>query len=295
MKKTLLVVLLAFVAATVTAKVKVVTSLSDLADFTRVIGGDRVDVVFLVRGDQNPHYIEVKPSYMMRLKSADLFITVGMQLEIWAPQIIDGSRNPNLTVVDCSRNVKKLEVPTAKVDASYGDVHPFGNPHYWLDPENVKIVLEEIFESLAKISPSDRDYFKANMDNYIKKLDEKIEVWKTMMKPLKGMKLVTYHTSFSYFADRFGLSVIGYVEPKPGIPPTPSHSAELMQQIRRAGVKVIGLEQDDEDNTPAQIAEATGAKLVRLCTSVGGLDGTDDYIRLIDHNVHALVSAVKGS
>jgi ABC-type Zn uptake system ZnuABC Zn-binding protein ZnuA len=133
------------------------------------------------------------------------------------------------------------------------------------------------------------------MDNYIKKLDGKIEQWKTLMKPLKGMKLVTYHTSFSYFADRFGLSVIGYVEPKPGIPPTPSHSAELMQQMRTTGVKVIGLEQYYEDNTSAQIAEATGSKLVRLCTSVGGLDGTDDYIKLIDHNVHALVSAVKGS
>jgi ABC-type Zn uptake system ZnuABC Zn-binding protein ZnuA len=291
---TCLILAVSLAAAACSAKVKVVTSLSDLADFTKVIGGDRVQVDYLVRGSQNPHFIEVKPSYMMKLKSADLFITIGMQLEIWAPQIIDGSRNPNLIVVDCSKDVAKLEVPTAKVDASFGDVHPFGNPHYWLDPENVKPILKEIFENLSKASPDDREFFKKNMDDYLKKLDAKINEWSNLMKPFKGTKLVTYHTSFSYFANRFGLSVVGYVEPKPGIPPTPSHSAELMQMIRSSGVKIIGLEQFYEDNTPAQIAESTGAKLVRLSTSVGGVDGTDDYIRLMDYNVGAIVTAMKG-
>jgi ABC-type Zn uptake system ZnuABC Zn-binding protein ZnuA len=296
MKKILLLILIACMATGISsAKVKVVTSLSDLADFTKAIGGDRVEVDYLVRGAQNPHYIDVKPSYMMKLKSADLFITVGMQLEIWAPQIIDGSRNPNLIVVDCSKNIQKLEVPTTKVDASYGDVHPFGNPHYWLDPENVKVILEEIFENLARVSPSDLDYFRGNMNDYIKKLDAKIAEWNTLMQPLKGTKIVTYHTSFSYFADRFGLSIVGYVEPKPGIPPTPSHTAELIQRMRASGVKVIGLEQFYEDNTPTKIGESTGAKVVRLSTSVGGLEGTGDYFRLIEYNVRALVSALKGS
>ncbi len=276
------------------AKIKVVTSLSDLAEFTKAVGGDKVEVDYLVRGSQNPHYIEIKPSYMLKLKSASLFVTVGMQLEIWAPQIIDGSRNPNLIVVDCSKNVKKLEVPTAKIDASMGDVHPFGNPHYWLDPENVKAILEEILANLVKVSPTDADYFKSNMNAYLKKLDAKMADWTSLMKPVKGTKLVTYHTSFSYFVERFGLSVVGYVEPKPGIPPTPSHSTELIRLMRSSGVKIVGLEQYYEDNTPAQIANSTGAKLIRLSTSVGGLAGTDDYIQLIEYNIRAILSAVKG-
>jgi zinc/manganese transport system substrate-binding protein len=275
MKRMMFLLLTALsISALGTAKVKVVTSLSDLADFTKEIGGDRVQVDYLVRGTQNPHFIEVKPSYMMKLKSADLFITIGMQLEIWAPQIIDGSRNPNLTIVDCSKDVNKLEVPTGKVDASAGDVHPFGNPHYWLDPQNVKIILQEIFESLSKVSPTDRDFFKTNMAAYVNKLDAKIVEWTALMKPFKGLNLVTYHTSFSYFANRFGLVIVGYVEPKPGIPPTPSHSADLIQLIRASHVKIIGLEQYYEDSTPAQIASSTGAKLVRLSTSVGGVDGS---------------------
>lgn len=275
------------------AKVKVVTSLSDLADFTRVIGGERVDVEYLVRGSQNPHYIDVKPSYMLKLKSADIFIIIGMQVELWAQQIIDGSRNPNLLVIDCSRNVKKLEVPASKLDASAGDVHPFGNPHYWLDPDNVRIILQEILEALTKIAPADHEYFKANMSAYIKKLDGKIAEWNKLMQPVKGGKFVSYHTSFSYLADHFGLSVVGYVEPKPGIPPTPSHTTELIQLMRNMGIKMIGLEQYFEENTPTQIAEAANARVVRLCTSVGGLDKTDDYISLMDYNVHQLIAGLK--
>ena len=290
-----LIVACTLLVAVSVGKVKVVTSLSDLADFTKAIGGDRVQVDYLVRGSQNPHFIEIKPSYMMKLKSADLFITIGMGLELWAQQIIDGSRNPNLTVVDCSRAVNKLEVPTGSVDASQGDVHPFGNPHYWLDPENVKVVVKEIFDNLSRVSPDDREFFKKNMEDYLKRLEVKIAEWTALMKPFKGMKLVSYHTSFSYFASRFGISIVGYVEPKPGIPPTPSHSAELIVMIRKSGVKVIGLEQYYEENTSAQIAESTGAKLVRLSTSVGGIAGTDDYIKLMDYNVGAIVAAMKGS
>ncbi|OGU27023.1 MAG: hypothetical protein A2X66_00315 [Ignavibacteria bacterium GWA2_54_16] len=296
MKKLMLTLtILLGLAAAGEAKIKVVTSLSDLAEFTKAVGGDKVEVDFLVRGSQNPHYIEIKPSYMLKLKSANLFVTIGMQLEIWAPQIIDGSRNPNLIVVDCSKNVKKLEVPSVKVDASMGDVHPFGNPHYWLDPENVKAILQEILDNLVKVSPADAEYFKSNLKAYMKKLDAKMAEWMLLMSPLKGTKLVTYHTSFSYFVERFGLSVVGYVEPKPGIPPTPSHSTELIQLMRSSGVKIVGLEQYYEDNTPGQIAIAAGARLIRLCTSVGGMDGTGDYFQLIDHNVRAIVSAVKGS
>ncbi|MEX1275181.1 MAG: metal ABC transporter substrate-binding protein [Bacteroidota bacterium] len=295
MKKGLLLFLLTCLSLALMGqpKLKVVTSLSDLAEFTRVIGGDRVEVDNLVRGSQNPHYIDVKPSYMMKLKSAQAFVIIGMQLELWAPQIIDGSRNANLLVIDCSKYVHKMEVPGTKLDASAGDVHPFGNPHYWLDPENIRFVLQGICEGLTKLSPHDQEYFQSNMDSYLERLAQKIGQWKTIMAPLRGKKLVTYHSSFSYFAERFGLHIVGYVEPKPGIPPTPSHSTELINLMRQAGVKVIGLEQYYEDNTPRQIAETTGATVVRLSTSVGGLEGTDDYIRLMDHNVRLLATALQ--
>ena len=295
MKKGFLLFLLTCVSLSLMgqSKLKVVTSMSDLAEFTRIIGGDRVEVQSLVHGSQNPHYLDVKPSYMMKLKSADAFIVIGMQLELWAPQIIDGSRNANLLGIDCSKYVHKMEVPGTKLDASAGDVHPFGNPHYWLDPENIRFVFQGICEGLVKLSPHDQEYFQSNMDTYLKQLDLKIGEWKTVMAPLKGKKLVTYHSSFSYLAERFGLHVVGYVEPKPGIPPTPTHSAELINLMRQAGVKVIGLEQYYEDNTPRQIAETTGATVVRLSTSVGGLEGTDDYIALMEYNIRSLATALK--
>lgn len=296
MKKILMILAVGLVlVSTLYAKVKVITSMSDLADFTRAIGGDRVEVDQLLRGSQNPHYIDIKPSYMIKLKSADAFIIIGLQLELWAPQIIDGSRNASLLVIDCSKSIHKLEVPTTKVDASYGDVHPFGNPHYWLDPENIRTVMQEIVAGLSKISPNDQAFFHSNMEAYLKRLDGKIAEWKRIMEPLKGKKIVTYHTSFSYFAERFGLIVAGYVEPKPGIPPTPTHTTELIHLMRLGNIKVIGLEQFYEDSTPTQIAKAAGAKVVRLTTSVGGLDDTDNYISMIDYNVHALAAALSGN
>lgn len=291
----LLTILLTAVALTAGAKIKIVVSLSDLAVFTRAIGGDRVEVDVLVRGSQNPHYIEIKPSYMLKLKSADMFVTVGMQLELWAQQIIDGSRNPHLVVVDCSKHVNKLEVPSGKVNASMGDIHPQGNPHYWLDPENVPLIMKEILAHLSAISPADAEYFMSNMEGFVKTLDAKKAEWSAMMARLKGLKIVTYHSSFSYFAERFGLRVVGHVEPKPGIPPTPSHTTDLIRLMRNAGVKIVGVEQYFEEKTPQQIANAAGGTLVRLCTSVGGREGTDDYFKLIEYNIHAIVSAAKGS
>jgi ABC-type Zn uptake system ZnuABC Zn-binding protein ZnuA len=290
-----LIVLATAYAFAAEPKIKVVTSLSDLAILTKAIGGERLEVEALVRGSQNPHYIEVKPSYMLKLKSANLFVAVGMQLELWAQQIIDGSRNPNLIIIDCSKNVKKLEVPTGKVDAGMGDVHPQGNPHYWLDPENVRVILDEILQHLVKLSPADAEYFRANVAEFTKRLDAKRAEWSALMAPLKGLKLVTYHSSFSYFAERYGLAVVGYVEPKPGIPPSPSHTAELIRLMRSSGVKIVGVEQYFEEKTPQQIANTAGARLVRLCTSVGGREGTDDYFKLIDYNIRAIVSAAKDS
>lgn len=274
------------------AAIKVVTSLPELADFARQVGGDKVSVDFIVRGDQNPHFVEVKPSYMMKLKSADLFLTIGMELEMWAPQIVDGSRNSSLTVVDLSREVTKLEVP-AKVDASQGDVHRFGNPHYWLDPRNVRPMMDEIVSALAKVSPGDEKTFRANADAYLLKLAGKIQGWEAIMKPFAGRKVITFHKSWSYFAGWLGLEVAGEVEPKPGIAPSPGHSAELIALVRSAGIKAILVEPFYDLSAPEQIARATGAKVTVLPTSSGSLDQTRDYISLIDYDVATLANSLK--
>lgn len=284
--------LMALCSATAWPAVRVVTTLPDLADLARQVGGDRVKVDYIVRGDQNPHFVEVKPSYMMKLKSADVFLTIGMELEMWAPQIVDGSRNTSLDVVDLSQEVRKLEVP-AKVDASQGDVHRFGNPHYWLDPRNVRPMVEEIIAALAKASPADEPLFRANAAGYLRKLDGKIASWETTMKPFAGNRIITFHKSWSYLADWLHLQIAGEVEPKPGIAPSPGHTAEIIQLVRSSGIKAIVVEPFYDLSAPDQIARSTGAKVLVLPTSVGGAEDTADYIALMDHNIAALAAAFR--
>jgi zinc/manganese transport system substrate-binding protein len=274
------------------ATIRVVTSLPDLANFVQEVGGDKVKVDFIVRGDQNPHFVEVKPSYMMKLKSADLFFLIGMDLEMWAPQIIDGSRNSTLTVVDLSKNIQKLEVP-AKVDASQGDVHPFGNPHYWLDPRNVRTMVRDIVTALSAVSPADEPLFSANADAYLKRLDVSIQEWEQVMRPFAGSKIVTFHTSWTYFARWLGLTVAAQVEPKPGIQPTPGHTAELLQLVRSSGIKAIVVEPFYDASAAEQIARSGGSKVIRLATSAGGVEEAKDYIGLISYNVRTLSEALR--
>ena len=292
MKRILILIFSLCFAISARATVKVVTTLPDLADLAQQVGGDKVKVDYIVRGNQNPHFVEVKPSYMMKLKSADVFLMIGMELEMWAPQIVDGSRNSRLDVVDLSKSIQKLEVP-AKVDASQGDVHRYGNPHYWLDPRNVKAILEEIITALAKVSPDDEQYFRANAEAYLKKLDAKILQWEATMKPFKGSKIITFHKSWTYFAHWLGLNVVDQVEPKPGIQPSPSHTAELIQKVRSQNVKAIIVEPFYDTSAPEQIARSGNAKVLRLATSVGGVDEAKDYISLMEYNITTLAATLK--
>jgi zinc/manganese transport system substrate-binding protein len=287
---TVLLVLLLFASAH--ASIRVVTTLPELADFTSQIGGDRVKVDFIVRGDQNPHFVEVKPSYMMKLKSADLLLMIGMELEMWAPQLVDGSRNTNLAVIDLSKGIEKLEIP-ARVDASQGDVHPFGNPHYWLDPRNVRTIAEEIVAALARISPGDEHFFRANAEAYLKKLDGKIAEWEEVMKPFRGNKIITFHKSWSYFANWLGLAVVEQVEPKPGIAPSPSHTVELISLVRQGKIRAIVVEPFYDPSAAEQIAKSTDAKVLRLVTSIGGVDEATDYISMMGYNIRTLAAALR--
>lgn len=291
MKMFIFILSLLLGVAHASAAIKVVAALPDFADITSQIGGNKVSVDYIVRADQNPHFIEVKPSYMMKLKSADVYFSIGMELDLWSPQIIDGSRNDKLEVIDLSKGITKLEVPQ-QVDPSQGDVHRFGNPHYWLDPRNVRVIANEIIDALANVSPSDVQTFRANSDAYLKKLDAKVVEWQAAMKPYAGAKIVTFHKSWSYFANWLGLDVVGEVEPKPGIAPSPSHTAELVNLVRKEGVKVIVVEPFYSLDAPDQIARLTGAKVVVLPTSSGGSDQTKDYINLLDYDVNTLINAL---
>jgi ABC-type Zn uptake system ZnuABC Zn-binding protein ZnuA len=229
---------------------------------------------------------------MMKLKSANIFLTIGMELEMWAPQIVDGSRNSSLDVVDLSRTIQKLEVPS-RLDASQGDVHRFGNPHYWLDPRNIRPMAEEIIAALVKVSPQDEPLFRANAEAYLQQLDLKIAEWEKAMKPFAGKKVISFHKSWSYFAHWLGLEIAGEVEPKPGIPPSPSHTAEVIQLVRSAGIKAILVEPFYDLSAPDQIARATGAKVLVLPTSIGGVDQAKDYISMMEYNITTLAVTLK--
>jgi zinc/manganese transport system substrate-binding protein len=272
-------------------KVKIVTTLTDLASLAEVVGGDKVEVQALAKGTQDPHQIEVLPSYMMKLRKADLFILVGMDLDMWAYQLRDGSRNSNLIVIDCSQEINRLEIPTQSVNPSQGHIHIHGNPHYWLDPENGKAIMQAILYGLEKVAPEHSEFFHQNMNNYIKQLDSKMVEWQKKVEPIKGEKIIFYHNSWPYFVERFGFKIANFVEPKPGIPPSPSHTANLLKQVKSESIKVIALEPYFDDRVPKMIAKQTGAKVVILPQSVGGVKEVKDYIQLFDYNLNKLIEA----
>jgi zinc/manganese transport system substrate-binding protein len=270
-------------------EVKVVATTTVIADIVKNVGGDKVSVDYLCRGDQDPHFLEVLPSYMLKLRKADLVIKIGLDLEKWLPQLIDGSRNDKLKLIDLSLDINKKEVPATKVDASQGDVHPYGNPHYWLDPENVKIMADEIYNALTGESPQNADYFRKNLENFKTQLDSKLKEWTNKISGLKQKNIITFHKSWIYFNDRFGLNEIGNVEPKPGIPPTPSHDAEIIQLIKNGKIKVIMMENYYSDSAPKHISEITGIKVLKVPNAVYGIEGIDSYIKLMDYIINQLI------
>ena len=275
------ILFLAF-TSTVLGKVAIVTSTSDLKSIAEMIGGDLVTVESLNKGASNPHSVETLPSYMLKVGKANLYCKIGLDLDSWAAPIIDGSRNGKLVVVDCSRNVPVLEKPTQKVDASMGDVHPLGNPHYWLDPNNGLVIADNILEGLISVDPANAEAYRKNRDAFAAKLNQKIAEWKSVAAKLQGTEIVTYHDSWPYFANAFGIKVDGFVEPRPGIEPTPSHTAEIIELVKKRQIKMICMEPYFSDRAPKTIARETGAKVVVLPPSVGGALEASDYFSLFD-------------
>jgi zinc/manganese transport system substrate-binding protein len=281
------------------SKLNVVTTTEDLASIAREVGGDRITVEAIARGYQDPHFVEAKPSFILKLQRAELLIVVGRELEIgWLPPLIQQSRNAKIqpgadNYLDASLRVKILEIPTGEITRAMGDVHPLGNPHYWLDPENGRIVAKEILERFVRLRPADRAYFEQRDADFERRLTEAEKRWLSMMAPYKGLKVVTYHRSLPNFADRFGLDIIGYVEPRPGIPPSPSHTLELINEMKRQNVKLVLVEPYFDLKTPNAIGRETGAKVLVMPPSVGGVKEVTDYFKLFDYDLNLLVTAIK--
>jgi zinc/manganese transport system substrate-binding protein len=286
-------------AATASAEVKVVATTEDLAAITREVGGDKVNVEALARGYQDPHFVEAKPSFILKLNSAQLLVAVGRELEIgWLPPLIVQSRNAAIQpggrgYLDASLTVRILDIPTSQVTRAMGDVHPQGHPHSSLDPANGRRIAQAVQHKLSELSPADAAYFAQRYADFDKRLGEAEKRWDAAMAAYKGTKIVTYHRSWPNFAERFGLDVIGYVEPKPGIPPSPGHTLELMQEMKRQNVKIIAVEPYFDLKTPNAVARDTGATVLVLSPSVGGVKEASTYIALFDYNINLLVSVIK--
>ena len=300
MRRSLLVLLalvLLFPAGSDAAKkIRIVATIPDLADMTRQVGGDLVDVTSLATGVEDIHAVPMKPSYAVLMSRADAVILMGLEAEhAFLPALIDASRNPRIRrdapgYIDSSVYVTPLDVPT-RLDRSQGDQHPMGNPHINLDPVMGKSMVRAISDGLSRLYPEYAGMFRANAAAYTAKLDENIARWQREAAPLKGKKIVSYHPDLIYFAERFGMIPFGTIEIRAGIDPTPGHIAELREVMRQNKVELVVRELHYPAGLAATIAQQTGATLVELPAMAGGMPETKDYISFIDYNVRTMVKA----
>jgi ABC-type Zn uptake system ZnuABC Zn-binding protein ZnuA len=280
-------------------RLNVVTTTEDLASIAQEVGGDRINVEAIARGYQDPHFVEARPSFILRLQRADLLVVVGRDLEVgWLPPLIQQSRNSKVQVgangyLDASLRARILDIPQGQITRAMGDVHPLGNPHYWLDPENGKVIARAIFEKLAQLRPADRAFFEQRLNDFNGRIDAAEKRWLATMAPYKNLKVATYHRSFTNFADRFGLDVMGYVEPRPGIPPSPQHTLDLINEMKQQNVKLVLVEPYFDLRTPNSVGRATGAEVLVMPPSVGGVKEVTDYFKLFDYNINSLITALR--
>jgi len=280
------------------AKIRVVATLTDLADLTRQVGGDHVDVFSLATGIEDTHGVPMKPSFVPVLNRADLVVLVGFDCEhAFLPALLEASKNPHIQYgkagyVDCSVGIVPKDVPLS-TDHSAGDVHPYGNPHYMLDPVLAKTAVTNIYNALVATAPQFAADFTRNRDAYLARLDAKIAEWEKEAAPLKGVKFVSYHEHWPYFAERFGMDYVGTIELRPGIDPTPRHIEDLVNEMKAEHVPIVVREPQFPEKVPALIARQTGATLVKLPIMPGGVPNTPTYIDEMDYIVNSFVSAIK--
>jgi zinc/manganese transport system substrate-binding protein len=288
------------------AVLHVVSSIQTLGSLAKEVGGDRVTVESLSKGYQDPHFVEPKPSLMLVLNRADLLLHVGLELEIgWLPPLVLGSRNPKIQTgdlgnLDCSRVIPVLDVPTTKVDRSMGDIHPQGNPHYWLPPSNARLIAKEIAGRLSELDPEGKPTYDKNLLTFLSRVDAKEKEWAPFARKLKGVKIATYHKSWSYVSQWLGMEEIGYVEPKPGIPPDPQHLVRLISVMKAEGAKLLLMEDFYNKSVAELVAQKAGANLLDLPTDVGAVvteannkrRPIRDWFDLVDTVLKAMAAAV---
>jgi zinc/manganese transport system substrate-binding protein len=280
-------------------KLKVVTTLSDFASLAQTIGGDRVDADSIAKGYQDPHFVEPKPSFILKLHDADVLIVAGLELEIgYLPPLLDQARNEKIRptgagYLDASVGCDILDRPTGVVTRAMGDVHPYGNPHYWLDPNNGRVIARAIAAKLGALDPAGAADYAKNLADFEARLTAAEARWKARIAPFKGTKIVTYHSSWPNFAKAFSLDVVGFLEPKPGIPPTPQHKLEIINLMREQKVPLILMEVYFDRKDPDFVASKTGARVVMIPPSVGGEPAAKDYLSLFDVDVEKIVSALE--
>src|SRR4051812_38339411 len=280
MKKKFLVFIISFFCFAFFAnagKIKVVTTTTDMKSIAEFIGGDKVSVTSIATGYQNPHFVDPKPSYIISLSNADLFVTVGLDLETgWSPQLLASSRNTKIQkgaagYVDASIGVGLLQVPSA-ANRGEGDIHIFGNPHYWLDPLNGKVIARNITNGLERIDPSNKSFYESNLQAFFKKIDDKLKGWLEKFNPYRGAKIIAYHNEWVYFEKRFGLEIVDFMEPKPGIPPSPTQLVKVIKEVKANNIRVIVSSPYFTTSSSDVVSKQTGAKELTLATSVGAFD-----------------------
>jgi zinc/manganese transport system substrate-binding protein len=281
------------------AVLHVVSSIPTLGSLAREVGGDRVEVQSLGKGYQDPHFVEPKPSLMLVLNKADLLLYVGLELEIgWLPPLVLGSRNGRIQPgelgnLDCSSVIPVLDVPTTKIDRSMGDIHPMGNPHYWLPPANARLIAKEIAARLQQIDPEGKPAYDKNLAAFYARVAAKEKEWAPLVAKVKGVKIATYHKSWSYVSAWLGMEEIGYVEIKPGIPPDPQHLVRLIGQMKAEGAKLLLMEDFYNKSVAELVAKKSGAKLLDLPTDVGARPEIKDWFELVETVLQAISSAVR--
>jgi ABC-type Zn uptake system ZnuABC Zn-binding protein ZnuA len=278
--------------------IKVVTTLTDLKSITELIGGDKVSVTSIATGYQNPHFVDPKPSYIISLSNADMFVTIGLDLEAgWSPQLLSSSRNTKIQkgdagYVDASEGITLFQVPTA-ANRAEGDIHIFGNPHYWLDPLNGKIIARNIANGLERVDPSNKATYEANLQTFDNNIDAKMKGWQAKMAPLKGTKIIAYHNEWVYFEKRFGLEIVDFMEPKPGIPPTPSQLVKVINEIKANNIRIIITSPYFSTSSSDVVAKQTGVKVLTLATSTGAFSGVNTYFDVFDYDINQITATLK--
>lgn len=275
------------------APIRVVTAIPDFAVIAEAIGGGEVEAESIIVGNRDLHAVELLPSFFVKIRKAQMYVKVGLDLDLWSQQLIDGSRNASLLVVDVSSRITPLEVPTFKVDASYGDLHRFGNPHYFLDPGATEPMVEAILGGLVQVAPDKAAQFRANAEAYLANYEAAATRWSERLTPYRGTKLVSFHRSWPYFAQRFGLLFVGEIEPKPGVPPTPTHIAAMQKLLRSGTVAAILMESYFDDRVPKMLARTTGVPLVTVPVLVGAEPGASTREAMFELIVDRLVSALQ--